>query len=174
MVNKIKSLGVLSGLVLLSSKASAATLAWVAIGAQAVPMSFTSMMVLAGMFLIVGVFLLQKMQNQGARFFMLALLVVGTFGLTTVAKATSNILEITDGSDPVVTIDDNAVTEVRNGHTDAIKITSITPSEGCAVVPGVAPICQINTPLANGQSCYVTIECDLEEESEDGDYEGET
>ncbi len=178
MVSKIKKLG-LFALIATTSELSAATISWIAINAQAVPMSFTSMLVLAGLFLVVGVFLLQKMQHQGVRLFMMAALVAGTFGLATIAKAAAYpVLEITDGSDAVLTILDDAITQVHNSHTDAIKITSITPSVGCNVVQVATPVCQLNTPLAKDQSCYITIECDAEEEPgdgdyEDGDYEGE-
>jgi glucose-6-phosphate-specific signal transduction histidine kinase len=159
---KVNLVGVLSSIVLLGSDLFAqpanGTVSW----AQhaAVPMSTTSMVIMMLLFLIIGIWMLSKMQKNTQNLLVIALFMATmVFSYKAVAIGSASITTSTGTIDPIY---DGQ--PLQNDYSQAIQITSMTSNhEACSINPNpAAGICKVGTILQNGESCTFQLVCDDE------------
>jgi len=112
------------------------TLSWVPSSATAVPMSSTSMAILAALFMMGGIWILSKKQKKAQSFLIMALLMTGVYNFTVDANATTVLdgilIEIkeTRGNDRSLNQGPNVVV---NKSGEEIRIT--IDHDGCPYAP---------------------------------------
>jgi len=142
------------GVLLSATNLSAQTFSWVP-AATSVPMSPSSLIILAILFMGAGLYLLMKSQNAATRSLFSILLLAGMFGFVTEAKAVINYYEITtpNGTDIQFSNQDGN-NEIRNAAANVpVKIT--VDADGCAVN---SDTCN-NVVLQPGEACNVSLSC---------------
>lgn len=149
--SKTRGISVAAGVLLAGSELSAQTISW---GATDVPMSMTSLALLAGMFLLLGAWGLSKAQKHVQQFALAAVLVGGVYGYAVKAIAVPTV-EITTSSGTANLVD--GYNDVCNAYVNAVTITAIEP-HGCAIH---AQSCEVGTVLDSEDCCYIDISCEV-------------
>jgi len=153
---KIRFFSSLTALLLISSESQAQIISW-GVPSQAIPtMSFTSMIILAG---LLGIFGLKFLNNNEKPFQKspLAVALIGTVLFTglgvSIDKAIAVITTITintpSGSQNLVV---NGPTRVTNDYTSAIEITGIA-LHGCSIASNTCTVGKVLNPT---ESCEIT------------------
>ena len=173
--NQKKLVGVITGLLLVGRELSAAnpTLYW-GPNATAVPMSTTSMAIMAALFMIGGLWVLSKTQKKAQSFLVMAVLMTGAYNFATVVQANVS-------PKPITITDDNAEggsesiglafgSDVVNESSDAVTLT--VDRDGCvpyqsslksptfskSVAP--VPFCVTGMSLNAGNGrCFIRLTC---------------
>ena len=153
--NKGNLIGVVGALLLVSSELTAQTISW-GPNATAVPISSTSIAIMAVLFMIGGIWVLSKTQKKTQSFLVMALLMTGLYNFATVSQADDSP-DISITSESGTKNLNHGTTSIRNDTEDiTVKITTIVEHE-CTYNPS-ASSCNVGTELAPGQSCMVRLE----------------
>jgi len=149
---------IISGLVVTTGSLSAQSFAWVP-ASTSVPMSPSSLIILAILFMGAGLYLLMKSQNAAARSLFSILLLAGMFGFVNEVKAANCETDINinthQGNQDLYSYTDHNIH--NNVNNIAIKIT-IDP-DGCEMESNC------NSILQPGDGCLISLgSCEVEEE----------
>ncbi len=154
--NKIKVFSSFTILLLTSNELQAQVIAWGLANTQPIPISFTSMVILAGILGIFG----QRFIKNNKNLIQKSPLIIALIGSTlftglgiSIDKAIAAITTITINT-PTGTLNlvVNGDTRVTNNYTGAIEITGITP-HGCTISSNT---CVVGTILNPTESCEIT------------------
>ncbi len=149
---KVGYLSATLGLFISSSELSAQTITWGS--AHAVPMSLTSMIIMAVLFLLIGIWILKKSQSHAQRLLFSFALMAVSYNYTVEATAWSHTVSITTESG-TAELGTNGTAQVKNDYADPVTILAIDP--GVCVI--ISNTCTIGTTLANGEYCLVGVSC---------------
>ena len=151
--SKGKTIGAISALLFAGSELSAANISWGLSSATAVPMSSTSMAIMAALFMIGGIWILSKTEKKAQSFLVLALLMAGAYNVNVIATdiAPINISGPSGNAD----IYFGARNIVTNNNEEPIRITNID-TEGCPAAPSELP-CNEGGVVNPNQSCEIDL-----------------
>jgi hypothetical protein len=151
----MKKSGLVVGLLLLGSQPTAQTISWGPV--TAVPLSSTSLMIMTGLFLFLGTWMLFKKQAQLLSVALLALS-VGSSYYTLHASVPAVSITTDSGSEELYM---NATTTVTNDGSNNIKITAIDPDTeiSSCTIESSSTTCSVGLVLAPSDSCNVTLDC---------------
>ena len=134
---------------------SAATITYApANGATAVPMNTEGLMVMAGLFLATGIWMLVKSKKGMGTALLLAGVLTGVYPTTGNAgmAAATAVVELTNPAGGTTTFTEQYNIEVTNISGVTVTITDIQPNEGAPTENQ----CTVGKILANGTSCYLS------------------
>jgi len=152
-LKKSKLTGIIGGLLLASSELSAQIVTWGPnSGATAVPMSSTSLAIMAALFMIGGIWILSKTQKKAQGFLVMALLITGAYNLNTIVQADDGGI-IIDSAEGEANLHPGS-NRIQNNYQEDVKI-NIAP-HGCTITESDRP-CGANTVLTTDEWCNVNL-----------------
>ena len=156
----IKYLSCCIGLLLISNQTMAQTISWSLLNASAVPLSHTTMIILAlTLFVIATYFIKSKRTIKNSLFIVTVITGVIFIGSNIVDnKAFALIVGlIVNINSPSGTehLAENETTQVTNNYASPIRITAVNP-ENCSITLNT---CTVGAVLNTGKSCEVTTVC---------------
>jgi len=149
---KVRYLSVILGLFIASSELSAQTITWGS--AHAVPMSLTSIIIMAVLFLLIGIWILKKSQSHAQRLLFSFALMAVSYNYTVEATAWSHTVDIMAESG-TADLDQQGTTQVLNSYDAPVTILNIDP-HGCTIGSNT---CTIGTTLDPGEYCLIEVLC---------------